>query len=254
MRDMWGRYEGQIGDLDFAAYDTLHVLSREEKGELTRGSARLLSGSIPNPENHVATFYIWHPNDNFHHRRRSPDGIGILGLFEPEGGRDTYKLPPCLWVCWGERSGILELGGGRGGKLPGSCLLVHCGVRGQEVGDIGNVHAQLKVAVFQLSDVEGIVDILAPWRVHTAYGQVPQIQPADMLMIIFKSCSMRTHFSVGNCCESPRERNKRSVIEASSIFPDSVLAKWNRRIGSQCLDFIVDAVLSDPPPSSRIVL
>lgn len=61
---------------------------------------------------------------------------------------------------------------------PDGGLIIHCSGRQQEVGDISNVHPELDVAIGQLLYMQGVINVLASGRVHTADWQVPQIFPA----------------------------------------------------------------------------
>ena len=63
--------------------------------------------------------------------------------------------------------------------VPDRSLIIHCSHWQKEVGHVSNVDAELQVPVGQLSDMQGIIDVLTAGRVYTAYGQVPQILPAS---------------------------------------------------------------------------
>ncbi len=54
--------------------------------------------------------------------------------------------------------------------VPGGSFRVHGSGRVQEVGDVCYVHAQLQCTVGQGADVQGVINVLAPGRIHAADG------------------------------------------------------------------------------------
>ena len=56
---------------------------------------------------------------------------------------------------------------------PARSFIVHGRAGQQEIGDIGDVHPQLQVAIGQGANVQRIVYVLAPRGVHTADRQAP---------------------------------------------------------------------------------
>ena len=51
------------------------------------------------------------------------------------------------------------------------------------MGDVCDVHAQLEGAIGQGLDVQGVINVLAPRRIHAADGQMAQVFPARSALL-----------------------------------------------------------------------
>ncbi len=60
---------------------------------------------------------------------------------------------------------------------PDGGLVIHGCHRQQEIGDVSNVHSQLKVAARKLTHMQGVVYVFAAGRVNATDGQMPQVFP-----------------------------------------------------------------------------
>lgn len=61
------------------------------------------------------------------------------------------------------------------------------------MGDICDVDTHFEITIRQLSCVESVVDILAPWRIDTANEKVPEIpasSPTDIVLTFWYSPTM----------------------------------------------------------------
>ncbi len=69
------------------------------------------------------------------------------------------------------------------GCSAGLRLLVHGGVRAHVPGYIGNVHAHLEVAVFELPEAEGVVKVLGVGGVDGEGERVPEVPPVGAVFV-----------------------------------------------------------------------
>jgi hypothetical protein len=61
---------------------------------------------------------------------------------------------------------------------PDGGLVIHGCHRQQEIGDVSNVHPQLKVAAGELTHMQCIIYVFAAGRINATDGQMPQVFPA----------------------------------------------------------------------------
>ena len=61
---------------------------------------------------------------------------------------------------------------------PDGGLIIHGCHWQQEVGDVSNVHSQLKIAAGKLTHMQGVINVFAAGRINATDRQMPQVFPA----------------------------------------------------------------------------